>query len=142
MKQAKQQPRLSLGLLLLFTSYALSLCTLNPRVHADTLQQAAQVFHTTEGHCSRPSQTSQAATPLPSGSQRTTEPWCCELRGGANRTIPVSPVQIDIPPLLLLTLVPLDADELVKKVQLLPILQAPHSSHSPPLYLANATLLI
>lgn len=135
MKQAKQQPRLSLGLLLLFTSYALSLCTLNPRVHADTLQQAAQVLHTAEGHCSRPSRTAQ-------GSQQTTEPWCCELRGGTNRTIPVSPVQIDIPPLRLLTLAPLDADELVKKIQLLPILQAPHSSHSPPLYLVNATLLI
>jgi hypothetical protein len=142
MRQGQQQRSRSVKVLLCFAPYLLNLCTLSPQVHAETLRQAGQDRQASSSHCSRVALSAQIPAPFAPDPQRTTEPLCCELRDGANRTIPVSSVQIDIPPLFLLTLLPLDADELVGKVQLLPIFQAPHSSRPPPLYLANAVLLI
>ena len=142
MRQGQRQRSRSVKVLFCFVPYLLNLCTLSPQLHAETLRPAGQARQASPGHCSHVAPSAQIPAPFAPDPQQTTEPLCCELRGGANRTIPVSSVQIDTPPLFLLTLLPLDADELVGKVQLLPILQAPHSSRPPPLYLANATFLI
>ena len=141
-RQQQRQRSRSVKVLLCFASYLLNLCTLSPQVHAETLRHAGRARQASPGHCSRVALAEQVPAPFAPDRQGTTEPLCCELRGGANKIILVSSVQIDIPPFFLLTLLPLDADELVRKVQLLPILQAPHSSHPPPLYLTNAVLLI
>lgn len=140
-KTGKQQQHLNLSMVLFLVSYSLSLCTLSPLIHADTVRRGGQTQHSSTEHCARPITVPQTATSPTTNRNRMPEPLCCELRSEANKTIPVSSVQIDIPPLFLLTLLPL-ADELSRKVQLLPILQAPHSSRPPPVYLLHATFLI
>lgn len=141
-QQRQRQRGRSVKVLLCFVPYLLNLCTLSPQTHAETLQHAVKAQQSSLSHCSRVAPSAQVPAPFAPDHQRTTEPLCCELRGGANRTIPVSSVQIDIPPLFLLTLLSLDADASVRKVRLLPILQAPHSSRPPPLYLFHSTFLI
>src|SRR5262245_58285794 len=136
MRQGQQRQRSrSVTVLLCFASYLLNLCTLSPQVHAETLRPAGLSRQASPSHCSGMAPSARVPAPFAPDPQRTPEPLCCELRGGANKTIPVSSVEIGIPSLFLLALLPLDADESVRKFQRLPILQAPHSSHPPPLYL-------
>src|SRR5262245_35704475 len=117
MKQSQQRQRSrSVTVLLCFASYLLNLCTLSPHVHAETLHQGGQARQAPSGHCSSMAPSAQVPAPFAPNPQQTPEPLCCELRGGANKTIPVSSVELDIPSLFPLTLLPLDTDESVRKV--------------------------
>jgi hypothetical protein len=129
-------------MLLLLAIYFLSLCTLNPQVHAATLRHPVQTQRSSAGHCARPSPVPQATVPLPADHERTTEPLCCELRGAHNKALRTASVQTDTTPFLFFTLLPPDNGVLTREVQPLHIIWALHFSRPPPLYLLHAVLLI
>lgn len=141
-KRRRRQQYLS-GLVLLFlASYFLSLCTLNPLVHAEILRHAVQTRPSATGHCSRPSAVLHVSLPHAADRHRQHEPLCCEMRKINGKIIPASSVQIEIPPLLFFILAPLDADRMTDNVRPLSISHALHSSRPPPLYLLYITLLL
>jgi len=139
-KKKTQQRCLSWGMLLSIAVYFLNLCTLSPRVHAETLRHTIQTKHLTAGHCSTPATAPQTAAPSSADQERKTTPLCCDLRGMHNRATSDSPTQADIAPLHVCSLFLLDL--VSGKEQLVHILQAQYYSHSPPLYLLHAALLI
>jgi hypothetical protein len=122
--------------------YFLNLCTLNPYLHAATLRQVMQSQQSGAGHCARPFVTAQTLDSHPANHEPGTEPLCCELRGAQNKALLVAPLQIDASPLPLIEFLPPAVAVLTKGVQFLPLIQAEHSSHPPPLYLLHAALLI
>ena len=141
-RKRKQQQCLSWGVVLFLASDFLSLCTLNPHVHAAILRQAAANQPLAAGHCARPSVVPQPVGPLTADHERPTEPLCCEMRGAHNKALRASSVQTDAAPFLLLTLLPPDIGTLTGEVQSLHIIQALRLSRPPPLYLVYTALLI
>lgn len=141
-RKGTRQQCLSWGVLLFLASYSLSLCTLNPLVHADTLRRAAQTQHPSAGHCSQPATIPQATVPRAADHERPTAPLCCDLRGRHNKVLRTSSRQADTTPLLLLTRLPRDICLLTGEVQSLHLIQSLPSSRPPPLYLFHSVLLI
>jgi hypothetical protein len=141
-KRRQHQQYVSGSVLVFLASYLLSLCTLNPLVHAETLHHAVQTQQSATGHCARPSAVPQTSTPHATDHQGETEPLCCAMRGGNGKVILRSSLQIDVPPLLFLTLAPFDTGRLAVYAQPLPILPALPSFRPPPLYLSYAALLL
>lgn len=141
-RKEKQRQYLRSGIALFLATYFLNLCTLNPHVHAATLRQVSQSQQAQDGHCARPFVAPQAPESHPANHEQRTEPLCCELRGAQNKALRVAPLQIDASPLPLMVFLPPLGAMLTKGVQCLPVLQAAHSSHPPPLYLLYAALLI
>src|SRR5215510_2072510 len=135
------QQYLSGGLLPCVVVYFLSLCTLSPSVHADLLSRAAQAHRNTFHHCAPPSTASESPAPPPASHRGTTTPLCCTLTEG-QKAISTSSVQTDLSPLLLLTLLPSNADAFGQGACELHTFHTLHSSHSPPLYLVHTVLLI
>jgi hypothetical protein len=135
-----RKQRLTWGVLLSFVTYFLSLCTLNPLVHAGTLHHTPQTKRLAAEHCSMPSAAPQTATPSSAEPERKATPLCCDLRGLHNRATADPSIQTDTAPLHVCSL---RLSEIVnEKVQFVHIIQARYYSHSPPLYLFHATLLI
>lgn len=78
-KPRKRAPRcLIFGSLCFLVAYLLSLCTLNPQVHAETLRRVVHQRPDAD-HCS--SATATSASPR----QTPQPPLCCEVRGGSNK---------------------------------------------------------
>jgi len=129
------------GVVCFLTVHTLSLCTLNPAVHAETLHHAAQGRQVTTGHCAPPSTaahtTASHSTPLPN----TPEPLCCKLRGTDNKTLFSSPHLMTAFPYVLTGLVPTE-DRGSGHFPFLPQMQVRRCSHAPPPYLLHCALLI
>ena len=122
--------------------YFLSLCTINPLLHADLVSQVEQTAHRTAvGHCSRPAAAQQATNPLSADHERTTVPVCCELVR-THKTTSASSAQSIPLPMLTPALLPLDSSLVGWRVEGLFLLDTLHPALSPPLYLLHATLLI
>ena len=141
-RKEKQRQYLRPGIAMFLATYFLNLCTLNPHVHAATLRQVSLSQQAQAGHCARPFVAPQAPESHPANHEQRTEPLCCELRGAQNKALLVAPLQIDASPLPLMVFIPPLGAMLTKGVPCLPVLQAVHSSHPPPLYLLHAALLI
>jgi hypothetical protein len=139
-KAGKRRRYLSWSLLLSLAVYFLSLCTLSPRVHADTLRRAAQARHPSAGHCSVPSAAPRTAAPLTASHEGTTGPLCCDLRGLHNRATSDSATQTALAPVSLCSL--LLPDTVRRKGRPVPIIQERHYAHPPPLYLVHGAFLI
>jgi len=137
-----RKQRFSWGVLLSATVYFLNLCTLNPLVHAETLHHTTQTKHLAAGHCSAPSAAPQTATPSAPVHPEKTIPLCCDLRGMHNRGTYESSFQIDVSLFGTFALLPPNVAYVSEEEQSLPIFQAVHSFHPPPLYLLHTILLI
>ena len=141
-RMEKQRQYLRSGIALFLATYFLNLCTLNPHLHAAMIRQVSLSQQAQAGHCARPFVAPQTPDSHPANHEQRTEPLCCELRGAQNKTLRVAPTQIDASPLPLIMLLPPAVAVLTGGVQLLPLIEAEHSSHPPPLYLLYAALLI
>jgi len=139
-RKEKQRQYLRSGITLLLATYFLNLCTLNPHLHAATVPDQSQQAQT--GHCARPFVPPQASDSHPVSHKRRTEPLCCELRGAQSKALRVAPTQIDASLLPLIIFLPPAVAGLTGGVQFLPLIQAEHFSHPPPLYLLHSALLI
>jgi hypothetical protein len=134
MKTGKRQQHLTWSLLVVLVVYLLSLCTLNPQVHAALLSQVARTHHSAAGHCALPSSSSPAQS-------SDTIPACCAWVN-LHKTATLSPIQLNISPLpLFFSLLP-RTSPLSSALQTLPLVLVLYASHPPPLYLWHAALLI
>jgi hypothetical protein len=130
------------SLLSVVAFYFLSLCTINPLLHADLVSQVKQTAHRTAvGHCSRPAAAQQATNPLSADHEGTTVPVCCELVR-THKTTSASSAQSIPLPMLTPALLPLDSSLVGWRVEGLFLLDTLHPALSSPLYLLHATLLI
>jgi hypothetical protein len=141
-RMGRRQRQLSWSLLPLLAVYFLSLCTLNPHVHATTLRQSVQTQHPATGHCARPSAIPQTAAPLPVNHDRPTEPLCCELRGVSNKVTSPFFSQADTSPLSILAVLLPGGETRAEEAQRVHCSQPLHSSRPPPLYLLHTTFLL
>jgi hypothetical protein len=140
-KTGVRQRRISWGVLFSLVGYFLSLCTLNPLVHAATLHQSGSGQSAIPDHCKQlPSAT--LPSPPTADHQTTPEPLCCEFRGGQNKALSSSFAPIDFLPLFVRFLFPCDAKSVVAEAPSLHAIHALHASRPPPLYLLYAALLI
>jgi len=139
-RKGVRQQYLSGAVVCFLAVYSLNLCTLNPLLHAETLDRAAQRQQAATGHCARPSAvpntTSSHTTPFPN----TSEPLCCELRGAHNKTL-FSPPRLNTVFLSVLTTLFPHQDERLGNRLFLMRIQAWRCSHAQP-YLAHCALLI
>ena len=141
-RKEKQRQYLRSGIALFLATYFLNLCTLNPHLHAAMIRQVMQRQQSGVAHCTRPVVTPQAPNSHPANHEQRTEPLCCELRGAQNKALRVAPTQIDASLLPLVLHRPPAVAVLTGGGQFLPLVQADHASHPPPLYLLHAALLI
>lgn len=137
----RRQRRVSWGILLPLVVYFLNLCTLSPLVHAGTLHPSLSQSAVPD-HCKRPPSATLPSSPATADHETTPEPFCCEMRGGQNKALASTVVQLDVLPLLVRFLVPFAATQVVAEVSSLHAIDALHSSRPPPLYLVHAALLI
>lgn len=122
--------------------YFLSLCTINPLLHAELVSQLEQTDHyTTVGHCTPPAAARQARDPLAAEHDRTAVPVCCELVR-THKTTKASSVLLVPPPLFGPALLPPDLGTGAWRKTGSHTIGTLHSSLSPPLYLLHATFLI
>lgn len=122
--------------------YFLSLCTINPLLHAELISQVEQTDrHTAVGHCTPPAAAQQAKDAFAAEHDRTTVPVCCELVR-THKTTKASSVQLVPPPLCGPALLPPDSRTGAWRKTGLYTINPLHSSLSPPLYLLHATFLI
>jgi hypothetical protein len=135
MKTRKRQRHLTWSLLVALVVYLLSLCTLNPRVHAVLLSQIAQAHHSATGHCTLPSSSS------PGQKGGSTIPACCAWVN-MHRAAPLSSIQLDLSPLTVLLFLSPKIPPLSNVTQPSSLIPVLHASHPPPLYLWHAALLI
>jgi hypothetical protein len=141
-RKQKQRHYLRTGLAMFLATYFLNLCTLNPHLHAAMIRQARESQQAKAGHCARPFVPPQSPDSHPANHEQRTEPLCCELRGMQNKALLVAPLQIDASPLRLMMLLPPAVAVLNGRVQFLPLIQAEHPAHPPPLYRLHVALLI
>lgn len=141
-KTRQQQQHRNLSMALLLVSYSLSLCTLSPLVHADLTRRVGQTQHSSAEHCARPFPVAQTTTPQTPGHERTSEPFCCELRGANNKALSASFIWTGASPFVFVAFLPPHTYGVMRKEQVLHLIQARHSSRPPPLYLFHATFLI
>lgn len=139
-KAGTQRQYVSCGVLAFVVVYFLSLCTLNPLVHADLIRARQKIPHESGGHCSRPA-AQQAPHPLSVDHEGTNIPVCCELIRTHKITRVSSGEMIPLP-LLAPALLPPDSGTVVGRMEGIHTTSPLHSSLSPPLYLLHATLLI
>jgi hypothetical protein len=139
-RKRTRQRYLGWGVVCFLTVHTLSLCTLNPMVHAETLHHAVHGQQVTSGHCALPSNavptTASHSAPLPN----TPEPLCCKLRGADNKTLFSAPQLIAAFPYILTGLFP-PKDKGSGYFLFLPQMQVRPCSQVPP-YLLHRTLLI
>jgi hypothetical protein len=76
------------------------------------------------------------------GQETTPEPLCCEFREGNNKVLASAVAATNVFLLLLCFLVPWDETRFVAGASSLPDVQARPTSHSLPLYLVHAALLM
>jgi hypothetical protein len=138
----RRQYSLSWGVLLSFAVYMLSLCTLSPFVHADTLRRSIPGQHNTPGHCTQPPGVPLPSAPFTPDHEKAPAPLCCELRGWHNKALSDSFADTDFLPLLVHLLLPFDAIQRVNAASSLHHIQALRFSRPPPLYLSHAALLL
>jgi hypothetical protein len=125
-----RQQSLRWALIMFLGVHFLSLCTINSQVHADLIRQAAQTHHTA-GHCSHPS----------AGHESTHRPICCNLEQN-HKAASLSLISTIPAPMPALLSVLVDSDVMARGLAPLRFVPILHSSHSPPLYLLHAVLLV
>ena len=140
-RRTGRQQFIEWGITPFFVLYTLSLCTINPRIHADTLRGSSPSQHASPDHCKRPP-SATFPSPLTADHGTTPEPLCCEFRGGQNKALSSAFAHTDFLPLLVRFLLPFEATSVVAGAPSLHEIYALHSSRPPPLYLVHAAFLI
>ena len=140
-KAIRRSAILSWGLLTFLTPYFLSLCVLNPQLHAELVHQAAQAYQTSARHCPLPASTPEHAGSFPSRQEGTSRQVCCSLVG-TYKAIKVSALQPDLCPVLTVRLLLPETGSLLQEGHSQHLVSTVHSANPPPLYLLHAALLI
>ena len=139
-RKGVRQQYLSGAVVCFLAVYSLNLCTLNPLLHAETLDRTAQRPQAATGHCARPSAAPHTTSSHTTSSPDSSQPLCCELRGAHNKTL-LSPLQLNTVFLYVLTTLFPPREEELGHTPFLLRMQEYRYSHAPP-YLAHCALLI